>query len=342
MASKKIDPLKAAHLKPFGNRMPTPSPKANPVPSKMFSYLARPSVPEICFAGSCQQLWALVKYDAIIGLRRKHSFLSVLLFCTLTLLLLRFALPSAGVGQWRLTPHVLVQTQAKGMLPDHALALQAMLNRPFATRQAFVQALQQHVGKPQLRGKVLLAVMQAVKASRNAPLSAGLLWVALLLGGTLSLNRAFEQEREQGILDVLLLTPASRWVLYVGKMLACLLRLLVLQACLLPLTALFFGSNLGHGWLILLPTLLGGALGIAALGALLGWLAAEIPGRDMLLPILLYPLLTPLLLAVVQLTTGALQGLPWHVQWPWLRLMLAFDAMMLIAAWLLFEHTSQG
>ncbi len=294
------------------------------------------------FVGICWQLWALLKCDVVLEMRRKYNLLSVVLFCALTLLLLRFSLSPQSTNNWRLTPRVLALVQGKAVSAQQSLALNPLLNRPFPTRQALVQALRQRLTKQPLTSAALLALVGAVQNNQGAPLVAGLLWVALLLGATLSLNRAFEQEREQGSLDILLLAPASRWVLYGGKMLACLLRLLVLQAILTPLTALFFGSTLHGAWLVLLPALLGGAVGIAALGALLGWLAAEIPGREALLPILLYPLLTPLLLAVVHLTQGALQGLPWHEHWPWLRLMLTFDAMVLLAAWLLFEHAANG
>ncbi|MCH8885696.1 MAG: heme exporter protein CcmB [SAR324 cluster bacterium] len=170
----------------------------------------------------------------------------------------------------------------------------------------------------------------------------GLFWVTVLLAGMLGLSKSFAQEREQGCMDALLLTPVERGVIYLGKMFSNTLFLIAIQVMFLPVFSLFFGVGLRGVWLPLAVVMLGGTLGFAALGTLLGGVTASLKGREVLLPVLLFPLLTPLMVVAVYLTGVVLDGVSLWEQGPWLRLMAAFDGVFLIASFLVFEYVMEN
>jgi heme exporter protein B len=290
------------------------------------------------------QVWVLVWKDLAIDLRRKENLLAMFFFALLTLLIFGFALHAADEPHFRVTPRVLAQVEADGAGPAARTALLPLQGRSFADQGELLAALSpaQGAGGAALTLAEKLAVL---RHARHGPLEesmAGLLWVTFVLAGVLGLSKSFGQERDQGCMDGLLLTPVPRGVIYLGKMLSNTLFLALILALLLPLCALLFQVNLAGLLLPIGAVLLAGALGFSALGTLLGGITSSLKGREVLLPLLLFPLLVPLLLVAVHLTDALLAGESLADHTGWLQLLGAFDAIFLIVSYLTFEYVMES
>jgi heme exporter protein B len=165
--------------------------------------------------------------------------------------------------------------------------------------------------------------------------TAGVLWVTLVFSGTLGLNRSLAVEKDRGCLDGLLLAPVDRTAIYFGKMLANLIFMLCMAAIVLPLFGILYNINL------FLPGLIGvillGSEGYAAVGTLLAAMSVEARTRDILLPILLFPVIIPVLVAAVKASGGFLQALPMEQIMPWINLLVVYDVIFTAAAFMVFE-----
>ena len=153
----------------------------------------------------------------------------------------------------------------------------------------------------------------------------GVLWVAFLFAGTIGLNRSFMLEKENGCLQGLLLAPLDRTALYFGKLVSNFVFLLIMEAFMLPLFMIFFNIDLIQHLLPLLYVILVGTLGFCAIGTLLSSLSVNLKTRDIMLPILLYPLMVPIVIGSVQMTGQVLSGEPLSDMMNWVSLTLCFD-----------------
>ena len=286
------------------------------------------------------QVWVLLWKDILIDLRRKENIISMFFFALLTLLIFNFAVGEGEGRRYRITPRVLAVLAQDGLSASQVQTVAALSGRTFVDRGSLLAALDALPSGP-LPSAVRIAVLEHSVRGFLQESAAGLLWVTLLLAGVLGLSKSFTQEREQGCMDGLLLTPVSRGVLYLGKMLSNTLFLTLILALLLPLFSLFFGVGLRGVWGPLCVVLLGGTLGFTSLGTLLGGITASLKGREVLLPILLFPLLVPLVVVVVQLSATLLEGAPLLEQGKWLQLLAAFDAVFLIVSYLVFEYVME-
>ena len=269
-----------------------------------------------------------------------ENIVSMFFFALLTLLIFNFAVGEGEGRRYRVTPRVMGVLASEGLTAPQLQTLQMLGGRTFADRAALLQALDRLPGGP-LPAEVRIAVLEQSARGFLQESASGLLWVTLLLAGVLGLSRSFTQERDQGCIDGLLLTPVSRGVIYLGKMLSNTLFLTLILALLLPLFSLFFNVGLRGTWGPLTVVLLGGTLGFTALGTLLGGITASLKGREVLLPILLFPLLVPLVVVVVQLSAQILEGAALGEQLQWLQLLAAFDAVFLIVSYLVFEYVME-
>lgn len=163
----------------------------------------------------------------------------------------------------------------------------------------------------------------------------GVLWVALALAGSLLAGRAFGLEVEDGTLDELLLFSGSREWIYFGKLLFQLTLLAAAGLLLLGLVAPLFYLPL-HAIPGLLLTLALGVTGYAAVATFHAGMLARFPGREVLLPLLLFPLVIPVLLGAVRATAGLAEGLSYAAVSPWWRLLAGFDLIYVTACALLF------
>jgi heme exporter protein CcmB len=168
--------------------------------------------------------------------------------------------------------------------------------------------------------------------------AAGILWIAIAFSGTLALGRAFERERQSDTLRALMMSPIDRPALYLGKLCGVLILLAAVEAIVAPLVALMFQAPLfAHPWLML-GLLLTGTLGFAAVGTLFAAMLVRARSRDVLLPVLLYPITIPVIIAGVRGTAALLQA---DVDEPmaraWLSMLVFFDAVFVTLALWTFE-----
>ena len=136
--------------------------------------------------------------------------------------------------------------------------------------------------------------------------AAGILWIAIAFSGTLALGRAFERERQGETLRALLLAPIDRPALYLGKLLGILILLAAVEVLVVPLVALMFQAPLFAHPLLMLGLLAAGTLGFAAVGTLFAAMLVRARSRDVMLPMLLYPITVPVIIAGVRGTAALL------------------------------------
>ena len=177
--------------------------------------------------------------------------------------------------------------------------------------------------------------LSIVKANEVGP---GILWVAFLFAGTMGLNRSFMLEKENGCLEGLILTPADRTAIYFGKLISNLIFLLVMELFILPLFMIFFNIDLISVLGPLLVVIFMGTLGFCAVGTLLSSLSSNLKTREIMLPILLYPLIVPVMIAVVRMTSQILAGESLGTMMNWVGLTLAFDIIFIGVSILTIDH----
>lgn len=154
--------------------------------------------------------------------------------------------------------------------------------------------------------------------------AAGFLWLALLLASTLTLAESFHGEMENHAIEGLLLLPSSPPVLYYGKVIANWIRLTILGVALLPLTVVLYDAGtLALPKLFLIIVL--GAAGLSAPGTLYAAMTSQLKAKQTLLPLLLFPLIVPALLASVKATSLVIGGDPMQQGGSWITLLVAFD-----------------
>jgi heme exporter protein B len=166
---------------------------------------------------------------------------------------------------------------------------------------------------------------------RLAEAAPGLLWLAIVFGGLLTVARLHQLEADDGALEQLARYPVDRRAIFGGKVLAAVGAMIVLGGLLLPLVAILYGLDLAAGWPALTATLLLGAVGFGAVGTFYAGVTVRMRAREVMLPLLMLPVIAPLLLAAVKATTAALGGDPFGELPAWLQLLAGFDVVMLVA-----------
>jgi heme exporter protein B len=170
----------------------------------------------------------------------------------------------------------------------------------------------------------------------EAEMAPGVVWIALAFAGVLGLGRAFDREREGDTMRGLLLSPTPRAAIFLGKALGISVFILVVAAVVTPLCWLLFGAPLfAHPFMLALALLLG-TFGIAVVGSTFAGVLLRTRARDVLLPVVLYPLLVPLLLAGSKATGALLEGSV-DEGWTWIQILVAYDALFLVASLWSFE-----
>lgn len=175
--------------------------------------------------------------------------------------------------------------------------------------------------------------------SLDGSLASGVLWVTLLLATVLGVNRLFAAEGEGGALDGVLLAPIDRTAIYLAKASALFLYLLVLELIAIPaFTILLLGPGIGGAFPELVPIVLLADLGLAAIGALVAGVAAEARARDLVVPLMLLPLVTPVLIAAAKATAPLLALSPHATDLgKWLGFMGLFDMVFILLSVAVFD-----
>ena len=168
--------------------------------------------------------------------------------------------------------------------------------------------------------------------------AAGILWIAIAFAGTLALGRTFERERQGETLRALMMAPADRPAIYVGKLLGILALMGAVELVVVPLVSLLFQAPILASPLLMLGFLVTGTLGFAAVGTLFAAMLVRARSRDVLLPILLYPITIPVIIAGVRGTAALFQA---EIDEPmaraWLGMLVFFDVTFVTLALWTFE-----
>ena len=168
--------------------------------------------------------------------------------------------------------------------------------------------------------------------------AAGILWISIAFSGTLALGRAFERERQSETLRALLLAPVARPAIYVGKLLGIVTLLAAGEIVLVPLVALLFQAPLLDRPVWLAAVLLSGTIGFSAVGTLFAAMLVRARTRDVLLPVLLYPITVPVIIAGVRATGALLEPeLDAEIVRFWLALLVCLDVVFVTLALWTFE-----
>ncbi len=177
-----------------------------------------------------------------------------------------------------------------------------------------------------------------LRVENVAAVAPGVLWVTVTFAGVLSLGRAFARERDRRTLDGLLLAPIDRSALYLAKVATSVVSMLVVEVVALPAFIALF--NLVVNLPLLILALVLGTLGLAGVGTLFAAIAAHTRAREVMLPLLLFPIQVPVILATVKSTGAAIRvpGLEPPDVGQWLGLLIAFDALFLGLSVLLFDY----
>jgi len=164
----------------------------------------------------------------------------------------------------------------------------------------------------------------------------GVLWVTFTFAGMLGLNRSFVLEKDKGCLEGLLLCPVDRTAIYFGKMLGNVIFMTVVEAIILPIFSVLFNISLFHPILLLIVVL--GTLGFAGVGTLFSAMAVHTRAREVMLPLLLFPVVVPAMIAAVKASGGLLDGQPLSLIAHWVRLLAVFDVVFLAISFMTFDY----
>lgn len=163
----------------------------------------------------------------------------------------------------------------------------------------------------------------------------GMLWVTITFAGTLGLGRSLAMEQDRGCLDGLLLSPVDRSAIYFGKMAGNVLFMAAVEAVILPLFTILFNLPFAQPGIVAVVGL--GTLGLAGVGTLLSAMAVNTRAREVMLPILLFPVALPAIIAAVQATAGILDGLAFDEWRQGLGVLAAFDAILIAISTMTFD-----
>jgi heme exporter protein B len=168
-------------------------------------------------------------------------------------------------------------------------------------------------------------------------LIAGIMWVAFAFTGMIGLGKSFAAELQNDCLEQLQISPTSKGAVYLGKLTANLLFMLVVEVILFPMFVVFFNLDVVEELPLLLLIFALATLGLSTVGTLFSAMTVQIRAREVMLPILLLPLAVPVMISAVEATRGALNGDPIALYGNWLQLLAVFDIVFTVLSFWAFE-----
>ena len=204
----------------------------------------------------------------------------------------------------------------------------------FRTRTAFLSAI-----VFALLGVTIFYFAWDATAVSSIDLAPGVLWVIFTFSGLLGLQRSFGVEQSDRAIDALLAAPVDREAIYLGKALANLVFVLGVQAITLPAVALFYNVPVQGVALPVMAIALLAAIGLVAVGTLFASMAVNTRLAELLLPMLSLPFFVPIVIGAASATSRLLSGRPASEAWPWVRILVAFDIVFVVACTLVFPYT---
>ncbi|MGK2962345.1 MAG: heme exporter protein CcmB [Gemmatimonadaceae bacterium] len=178
------------------------------------------------------------------------------------------------------------------------------------------------------------------EALRNA--AVGAVWLATLFSGVLAFNRSFQVELEGGALEPLLLYPGPRWTIFAGKLIANLIFVSLMVAIVMAVGIVLFGITIPDRWMALIGITALGVFGLVVLGTFYASMSSRSRAREVLLPLLLFPMLVPVLLAATSASKALLGADLMQESGAWIRLLIGYDLVFLIATFIAFEHVIEA
>jgi heme exporter protein B len=185
-----------------------------------------------------------------------------------------------------------------------------------------------------------LALGPDAQALRNA--AVGAVWLATLFSAVLAFNRSFQVELESGALEPLLLYPGPRWPIFAGKLLGNLAFVGLMVAIVMAAGLVLFGIDVPARWITLLGVVVLGVVGLVVLGTFYASMSSRSRAREVLLPLLLFPMLVPVLIAATTASKALLGTDLMHEAGAWIRLLAGYDLVFLIATFIAFEHVIEA
>jgi heme exporter protein B len=175
---------------------------------------------------------------------------------------------------------------------------------------------------------IAFAIGQDERLMRDGAM--GALWVALAFAGVISAAQSYQADLEDGAFDALLTSPVPRAAVYLGKLLANWTFMTSLGALMLPVTLVLYGVALPSAWPLLLGTIALGTLGFALIAVFYAGLTANLRARESLLPVLMFPVVVPILLAAVRASTAIVGPGDLALAGGWLQLLAGFDLVYVV------------
>ena len=208
------------------------------------------------------------------------------------------------------------------------------LSIEFRTKSAFFSAV-----VFALLGLVIFYYAWDPTAVAAIDLAPGVLWVIFTFSGILGLNRSFAVESADHAMDGLLASPVSRESIFIGKAIANLVFVAVVQLIAVPSLAIFYNLPLGDIAVPLLAIAFLAAIGLVAVGTLFSAMTVNTRLAELLLPMLALPFFVPIVIAAAQATSRLLSGRPVSEAGAWIKLLLAFDLVFVVACTLAYPFT---
>ncbi len=166
----------------------------------------------------------------------------------------------------------------------------------------------------------------------------GIMWVAIIFAGNLGLSRSFAREHENALMQGLLLCPVERSTIFIAKMIGNVIFISIVVAISLPVMIILFDISVSGVFGQLILILLLGIIGFAGVGTLFSTISANTKSREVMLPILLFPVAIPIILSATKSTTYLLNGTNLDHVWSWIKILIAFDLIFTVICFLLYEY----
>src|SRR5829696_5983489 len=235
---------------------------------------------------------------------------------------------------------------------DKATEIRSATNRRTSSQGSFVKAVAAVVWKDlqaEFRSRELFSAMLVfslliilifnfaleLDVKTRQSVTAGVLWATFAFAGTLGLNRSMAIEKDRGCLDGLLLAPVDRSAIYFGKVISNLAFMLIVEIIVLPVYSVLYNINLFHPGLLLVILL--GSIGYVSVGTLLAAMSVQTRTCDILLPILLFPVVIPVILASVKASQGFISGAELSEIMMPINLLIAYDIIFTAVAFMVFD-----
>ncbi len=168
--------------------------------------------------------------------------------------------------------------------------------------------------------------------------SAGILWIAIIFSGAISMNRSMLSEKEEECLSALMMAPIERSAIYFGKTISSLVVMLATITLLVPVFTVLYNVNVMNNPLMQIFSFFLGSLGFISVGTIVSAISVNLRAREMMGPLLLLPLVSPLVIAAVKLTGGLIEGASVESLSTWINILVSFDVIYLVIGWLLFDQ----